>query len=122
MNITAIDHVQLAIPKDSEETARAFYIRLGFVELPKPEALVSRGGCWFKSNEAILHLGIEEPFTAAKKAHPAFKVLDLASFKKQLAINEIAITEDDSLPHVRRFFVSDPFGNRIEFLQDGDKY
>jgi len=122
MDITAIDHVQLAIPKDSEETARKFYLSLGFTEVAKPEPLASRAGCWFKSNAAILHLGIEDPFIAARKAHPAFRISDLSAFRKHLQNLQIESTDDTLLPHVRRLFISDPFGNRIEFLQDGDVY
>jgi catechol 2,3-dioxygenase-like lactoylglutathione lyase family enzyme len=122
MNITAIDHVQLAIPKNSEEMARTFYRSLGFTEIAKPEPLASRGGCWFKSNAAILHLGIEDPFVAARKAHPAFRISDLSSFRKHLQSLQINIIEDTSLSHVRRLFINDPFGNRIEFLQEGDIY
>lgn len=122
MNITAIDHIQLAIPKDSEELARQFYTSLGFAEVAKPEPLASRGGCWFKSNAVMLHLGIEDPFIAARKAHPAFRISDLAAFRKQLESLQINFTADTSLPHVRRLFINDPFGNRIEFLQDGDVY
>jgi catechol 2,3-dioxygenase-like lactoylglutathione lyase family enzyme len=78
MSILSIDHVQLAMPPGGEEKARNFYQKiLGFEEIEKPEPLRSRGGCWFKSGSAELHLGVEEDFRASKKAHPAFRVEDL---------------------------------------------
>ncbi len=121
MNILAIDHIQLAMPRGKEEQARGFYSEiLGLKELEKPEPLRSRGGCWF-TNEAIsIHLGVEEDFRPAKKAHPAFRVADLAATAAHFTERSIIITEDTSLPNVHRFYVSDPFGNRLEFIQDGD--
>ncbi len=121
--ITGLDHVQLAMPKGAEETARRFFVSiLGFEEVEKPEALRSRGGCWFKQQNAVLHLGVEEPFAPARKAHPAFRVADIEAFRAKLEANNIEIVDDTSLPHVKRFFVSDPFGNRIEFVREGDAY
>jgi len=73
--VLRIDHIQLAMPKASEERARSFYRDvLGMKEIPKPEPLAKRGGCWFASGEAQVHLGIEEDFRPAKKAHPALVV------------------------------------------------
>ncbi len=80
MKIISIDHVQLAMPAGEEEKARSFYINLlGFVEIPKPAELAKRGGAWFESGDVQLHLGVEADFRAARKAHPAFVVDDLAA-------------------------------------------
>ena len=76
--ITGLDHIQIAMPRGKEPAARAFYSELlGLRELPKPPQLVARGGCWFSGPGLVLHLGVEEPFVAARKAHPAFRVADL---------------------------------------------
>ena len=76
--ITGYDHVQVAIPAGSEDVARGFYgDLLAMTELAKPPVLARRGGCWFTAGDAVLHLGVEEPFAAAAKAHPAFVVTDL---------------------------------------------
>src|ERR1700742_3629847 len=84
--ITGLDHVQLAMPRGREEAARSFYAGLlGMTELPKPAALAVRGGCWFASGTAVLHLGVEEPFTPARKAHPALLVDDLEALGAALA-------------------------------------
>ena len=72
MKILSLDHVQLAMPPGSEARARSFYSGvLGMQEVPKPAALAGRGGCWFASGTAELHLGVEEDFRRAKKAHPS---------------------------------------------------
>ena len=76
--ITGLNHVQLAMPRGQEELARSFYAGLlGMTELPKPPVLAARGGCWFASGAAVLHLGVEEPFAPARKAHPALLTDDL---------------------------------------------
>jgi len=119
VTILGLDHVQVAIPRGGEARARMFYAGLlGLQELPKPPALAARGGCWFGSGSAALHLGIEEPFHPAAKAHPAFLVDDLDGlFDVLTAAGYDGIRADGELPGIRRFHVFDPFGNRIEFQQ-----
>jgi catechol 2,3-dioxygenase-like lactoylglutathione lyase family enzyme len=105
-----IDHVQVAAPPGCEEEARAFYGGvLGLREVEKPEALRARGGVWFEH----LHVGVEEPFTPARKAHPAFVVDDIDALAARIG----DVQWDDAVPRVRRFYASDPFGNRLEFAQ-----
>jgi len=120
--ITGLDHVQVAIPRGVEDRARAFYGELlGMTEVPKPEALAARGGCWFESGGAVLHLGVEEPFAPARKAHPAFLVDDLDTLEARLvAAGHECTRADGELPGVRRFHTADPFGNRIEFQAAAD--
>lgn len=117
-SILQIDHVQIAAPAGKEEAARGFYAGiLGMQEIEKPEALRGRGGAWFEFGELQLHVGVEEPFSPAKKAHPAFRVAGYDDLKDYLTANKIPVKEDDSIPGVERFFVFDPFGNRLEFLK-----
>ena len=78
VSVLGIDHVQVAAPPGCEEEARAFYGGLlGMEELPKPEPLRARGGCWFRAGAQELHVGVEEPFAPARKAHPGLVVADL---------------------------------------------
>ena len=119
MTILSIDHVQIAMPAGGEESARAFYINvLGFTEIPKPPELAKRGGAWFQSENVQLHLGIEQDFHPARKAHPAFIVDELDSMitKAQNAGYEIDTTQPP-LDGYRRTHVLDPFGNRIELME-----
>jgi catechol 2,3-dioxygenase-like lactoylglutathione lyase family enzyme len=117
--ITGFDHVQLAMPRGREDAARSFYAALlGMTELPKPPALAPRGGCWFASGAAVLHLGVEEPFSPARKAHPALLVDDLDALAATLsAAGHACARADGEIPGVRRFHTRDPFGNRVEFQQ-----
>ena len=119
MKILSIDHVQIAMPSSGEERARAFYMDvLGFIEIPKPAELAKRGGVWLQSENVQLHLGIEQDFHPARKAHPAFIVNDLNSLitKAQNAGCETDTTQPP-LDGFKRAHVFDPFGNRIELMQ-----
>jgi catechol 2,3-dioxygenase-like lactoylglutathione lyase family enzyme len=109
-----LDHVQVAAPAGCEPAARAFYGDvLGLHELEKPEPLRSRGGVWFAlADGRQLHVGVEADFAPARKAHPAFAVDDLDA----LAARVGDVRWDDELPGVRRFYASDPWGNRLEFV------
>lgn len=115
--IAAIDHVQLAMPPGGEEAAERFYRDgLGLEVVPKPEPLASRGGRWFAAGEVQLHLGAEADFRPARKAHPALRVDGLDELLDRLAGAGHPWREDTELPGVRRGFVEDPFGNRIELI------
>jgi catechol 2,3-dioxygenase-like lactoylglutathione lyase family enzyme len=117
--ILGLDHVQVAIPAGGEDAARAFYgSLLGMTEVVKPTALAVRGGCWFTAGSAVLHLGVEEPFHPARKAHPAFLVSQLDALLESLvAAGYECAQANNEIPGVRRFHTFDPFGNRIEFQQ-----
>jgi predicted enzyme related to lactoylglutathione lyase len=117
--IIGYDHMQVAIPAGGEAQARDFYGGvLGMAELPKPPALAVRGGCWFASGAAVLHLGVEEPFAPARKAHPAFLVDDLDAVRAAVsASGHECVDGSGEIPGVRRFHCVDPFGNRLEFQQ-----
>ncbi len=117
--ILGLDHVQVAIPPGGEDRARAFYSgALGMTEVAKPAALAVRGGCWFTAGSAVLHLGVEEPFSPARKAHPAFLVTELDSVLDSLVgAGFDCVRAHGEIPGVRRFHTFDPFGNRIEFQQ-----
>lgn len=118
LNIKRIDHIQICIPIGEEENARKFYGEiLGLNEIPKPETLVKNGGLWFKIGEIELHIGVEDiPMTKSKR-HPAFEVENLAKVRAYLELNHVKIKEDTVIPHVERFSIFDPWGNRIELLE-----
>jgi catechol 2,3-dioxygenase-like lactoylglutathione lyase family enzyme len=119
--LTGIDHVQLAIPAGGEDAARAFYVGLlGLEEVPKPAALAGRGGCWLSGPGIAIHLGVEEPFAPARKAHVAFLVDDLDGLQAALRRAGVTIHHDPADIGVRRFHASDPFDNRLELVDARD--
>jgi catechol 2,3-dioxygenase-like lactoylglutathione lyase family enzyme len=115
MFVTDIDHVQIAAPRGCENDARRFFG--GLLGLEKPELLRSRGGCWFRVGTRQLHIGVEEPFRPAAKAHPAFAVSDIDALFAVLETGGVACTWDEALAGVRRFYARDPWGNRLEFTE-----
>src|SRR4029450_9313448 len=115
-----IDHVQLAMPAGPrpEEQADGFYgALLGFERIPKPAELAARGGCWFTSSAVQLHLGVDEPFRPARKAHPALKVDQLDPLLAQFAAAGVDGHPAEDVDGRRRVHVDDPFGNRIELIE-----
>ena len=117
MTWTRIDHVQLAMPAGRELEAEAFYVVvLGFEVHPKPEPLASRGGRWFEAGPVVVHLGVEENFTPAQKAHPALVSDDLDGVVEAVVVGGYGVRWDTDLPDRRRCYVDDPFGNRIELI------
>jgi catechol 2,3-dioxygenase-like lactoylglutathione lyase family enzyme len=118
VTILGIDHVQVAAPRGCEAEARAFYGGLlGLEELEKPEPLRARGGCWFRAGANELHVGVEEPFEPARKAHPGLVVDNLHALTERLRAQGIQVTPDDTIQGVERAYVADPFGNRLELRQ-----
>jgi GNAT superfamily N-acetyltransferase/catechol 2,3-dioxygenase-like lactoylglutathione lyase family enzyme len=118
MPIHAVDHVQLAMPEGGEAVAAAFYVGvLGFEAVEKPEALRANGGCWFRAGRAELHLGVEADFRPARKAHPALRIAGIDRFAARCEGARHPVEWDERYPGVRRFYVHDPFGNRLELME-----
>jgi catechol 2,3-dioxygenase-like lactoylglutathione lyase family enzyme len=118
---TGFHHVQLAMPPGGEPSARQFFVEvLGMAELPKPPVLAARGGAWFSSGGLELHLGVEDDFQPAKKAHPAILVDDIEDIVGRLTAAGQEATWDRDFPGFRRIYAADPFGNRLEFLEPND--
>ncbi len=117
--ITALDHLQVAMPAGGEEDARAFYSGLlGLDELEKPAALAARGGAWFALPDGRqLHLGVEDPFRPSRKAHPAFVASYLDGLAERIEAGGLPVRWDEELAPRRRFYGEDPFGNRLEFME-----
>ena len=118
MEVLRIDHVQLAMPAGREDEARRFYRDLlGIPERQKPPALARRGGVWFERGDLKVHLGVDEKFVAARKAHPALVVAGLPALIARFKAAGIAVCDDEPLPGYLRIDVDDPFGNRLELLE-----
>lgn len=117
MTVTAIDHVQLAMPAGGEAAAQDFYEGLlGLRRVPKPPHLERRGGCWFENDSVKIHLGVDPEFHPARKAHPALLVEDLGGLAERLNAAGVPVRHEPLDGHPR-VYVEDPFGNRIELLE-----
>jgi catechol 2,3-dioxygenase-like lactoylglutathione lyase family enzyme len=120
MSVVGLDHVQLAAPAGGEPAARRFYGELlGLSEVPKPEGVRSSGGVWFAigSSGQELHIGIQDPFAPATKAHPGLLVgssAELRALADRLSAADVPVRFDERIAGVERFFAADPWGNRLE--------
>ena len=114
-----VHHAQITVPRNAEDEARKFYCGvLGLKEIPKPDALDGRGGFWLELNATQIHIGVEDGFDrTATKAHIAYEVDDLESWREKFANSNIKIIESIPISNYSRFEFRDPFGNRVEFLQ-----
>jgi len=106
------------MPRGEEERARPFYRDiLGLIEIPKPASLREQGGLWFRIGSLELHLGIEDDFHPAKKAHPGLLVEGLSSIVARAEAAGHPAQPDNRLEGFDRAYIHDPFGNRIELLE-----
>ena len=120
--VTGVDHVQLDAPPGCEAEARAYFgALLGLEELEKPPRLATGGGVWFGLGSQALHVGVEPDFAPARKAHPALRVasveaLDALAASLGDAGHAVVWADPEEIPGTQRFFVDDPWGNRLELL------
>jgi catechol 2,3-dioxygenase-like lactoylglutathione lyase family enzyme len=117
--IVRAHHAQITIPPGAEAAARDFYVSfLGLAEIPKPAALLGRGGFWLGLGDFQIHVGTEDGFDRSlTKAHLAYEVEDLDRWREKLGGRGVEIVEGLEIPGFRRFEFRDPFGNRVEFLE-----
>jgi len=119
INIQRLNHVQICVPFGQEERARQFYGGLlGLEEIEKPEVLKKNGGLWYKIADIQLHVGVEDMGDRASKRHPGFEVENVSEVRAYLEGNGVRVKDEPSLPGVERFSFFDPFGNRIELLEN----
>ena len=107
------------MPSGQESSARAFYEDLlGIRWVPKPDHLAQRGGCWFEDDDGVkVHLGVDQDFRPATKAHPALVVDGLGDLTNKLVAAGVVVTTDEPLDGFTHVYVEDPFGNRLELME-----
>jgi catechol 2,3-dioxygenase-like lactoylglutathione lyase family enzyme len=123
MSVTRLHHVQVSVPRNSEDAVRAFYCGLlGLTEVVKPEALRARGGLWLAiDGRPALHFGVEDVADRrASKRHVALEVDDLDAVRARLERAGFGTDDGIQIPGWRRFECRDPFGNRLELLARAD--
>jgi len=118
--ILGLHHAQITIPKGTEEEGKRFYCNLlGLDEIEKPDSLKKRGGFWLQVGDREVHIGTEDSFDRlTTKAHVAYLVNDISYWKSVLEKNDIQVMEGVPIPGFDRFEFRDPFGNRVEMIQE----
>jgi catechol 2,3-dioxygenase-like lactoylglutathione lyase family enzyme len=112
--VVGLNHMQIEAPAGCEAAARAFFGGLlGLSEIAKPANLQGRGGVWFAC--------VAPNFEPRRKGHPALEVRGLDAWRERLAAASVPITDDEPLPGWKRFYISDPWGNRIELLERAEQ-
>ena len=108
------------MPKGAEDLARKFYSGLlGLPEIPKPEMLRSRGGVWFEAGGLDIHVSVEEGKADSDlQRHFGLESSDVDVLRARLKAAGV-VTEDGRPAPWKRFFVRDPFGNRLEIHEAG---
>jgi|SRR5690625_504122 len=118
--ILDLHHAQITIPKGAEQEGKQFYCNvLGLKEIEKPASLKDRGGFWLKVGNNEIHVSTEDGFDRlTTKAHLAYLVNDISYWKNVLKQNQIHTIKGIPIPGFDRFEFRDPFGNRVEFIQE----
>lgn len=117
--ITRLHHAQITIPKGAEADARRFYCDvMGLTEIEKPDSLKANGGFWLQVGSQEVHVGVESGVDRnATKAHLAYEVDDVASWRERLIREGVTPAQSTPIPGYDRFEFRDPFGNRAEIIQ-----
>ena len=115
-----LSHVNVTMPLGGEEAARRFYgVLLGLPEVRKPEPLRQRGGVWFDASGLDVHLSVDAQHGGADaQRHFGLECAGVEAVRARLAAAGVAVDEGRPAPW-KRFFVRDPFGNRIEVHEAG---
>ena len=96
-------------------------------EVEKPADLRGRGGAGSGRTtdgaDAELHVGVEDPFRPARKAHPALVLTTSPSSRRRRALQRLGFEVDGSQRHTfpghERLHTFDGHGNRVEVLAPG---
>jgi catechol 2,3-dioxygenase-like lactoylglutathione lyase family enzyme len=122
LDVVRIDHVQVTVPRALEAEALHFYGEvLGLERIPKPPDAARRGGAWYRHGAVQVHVGLEDVDAAAQRGsrrHVCYVVANLEDAREKLRAAGCEILADPHPePGLRRLFVHDPGGNRIEIAE-----
>jgi catechol 2,3-dioxygenase-like lactoylglutathione lyase family enzyme len=119
-SVHEIEHVQLDMAPDGEQRAIEFYVSvLGMREIPM--AVPSRaGGIWFgvaDGGRFEVHMRAMRTLQPPETSHTAIRVSGLAELSSRCKAAGYEPEHDARYPGRKRFYVRDPFGNRLELFE-----
>lgn len=122
--VVRLQHTSVPMPPGSEDQARQFYgVVLNMVEKPAPTSIQHLGLVWYHAGDDEIHLFSEENFgNASVEQHFCLHVDDIDWYRQRLTSFGVPIEETIAVPNRPRFFVRDPFGNKIELTQVRGEY
>lgn len=116
MKIVGVNHVQVNVPTDALDGARAFYIGfMGMFEIERPSTFTSKG-IWMHAGDFEMHIGLEDDIERKTRAHVAYEVDDINAWRKKIDDAGYAMKPQPLIPGYDRFQFRDPFGNNIEII------
>lgn len=118
--IVRLQHASIPMPSGGNERAREFYgSRLELKEKSVPESLDEAKIIWFElgSDGDELHLFTEDGDGPSPGQHVCIQVEDIDAWREMLAGASIRVEETEAIVNRPRFFIQDPFGNRLEITQ-----
>jgi catechol 2,3-dioxygenase-like lactoylglutathione lyase family enzyme len=124
--VIRVQHVSVPMPADGHAQARRFYGDvLGMKEIPQPSTLAQNSVVWFSAGPdgQEIHCFVDDPFKQSNAdQHLCLQVDDLEACRQTLQSYDITSEETTPIRNRPRFFVHDPFGNRIEIAQIQGQY
>jgi len=115
MSILSLNHVQLGYPQALEAPVRRFY---GEQLALQPGIGPSGKGSRYRVGAQRIDLvPVEAHALPQSPGHVAFEVLNLPELRHRLLSQGLNLDETRPLPGHRRFYVQDPAGNTLEFLE-----
>ncbi len=117
MSIRGVHHLQLAFRAGNAPAMRHFYRDLlGLSELPGDQA--EGAALHFVAGEQRIDLvGVAQWQPLPAVSHLAFEVQDLSSLRERLLAAQLPLVENQGLAGYARFYLKDPAGNQLEFLE-----
>lgn len=115
LNLTGVHHVSIVVT-DVERSRRFYGSVLGLREIARP-ATFDFFVVWYDLGGQHIHLIPREQGDVVSPRHFALHVGDAKTAREHFARLGVPTRETSTIPGCDRFFVNDPDGNLIEFMQ-----
>lgn len=123
MAVVRLQHTSVPMPPGEGATARHFYgTVMEMEEKIPPESIIAQGLIWFRAGDDEIHLFRDDEPAGNERQHFCLQVDNIDHLRSQFERHGVEIEETTAVPNRPRFFVHDPFGNRIEITEVQGEY